>query len=98
MRRMGVISVVLFSITAAAVHAEVLKTKSGPVNVESLTKLEFPWAMAFLPDGKLLITEKPGRLRVFSEGKLSEAIKRNSQGCFQRPGRSPRRHYRSEIF
>jgi len=32
--------------------------------------LEQPWSMAFLPDGRLLVTERPGRLRVFSGGKL----------------------------
>ena len=30
--------------------------------------------MAMLPDGRLLITEKPGRLRIFSEGKLSVPV------------------------
>jgi glucose/arabinose dehydrogenase len=30
--------------------------------------------MTFLPDGRLLITEKPGRLRIFADGKLSEPI------------------------
>jgi glucose/arabinose dehydrogenase len=32
--------------------------------------LEQPWSIAFLPDGRLLITERPGRLRVFAGGKL----------------------------
>jgi len=59
----------------AAEPIEVLKTKSGPVNVERLARLEFPWAMAFMPDHRLLITEKPGRLRIYSDGKLSEPIK-----------------------
>ena len=56
-----------------ALAAEV-QTQSGPVNVESLAKLDNPWGMAFLPDGKLLITEKPGRLRIYADGKLSEPI------------------------
>jgi aldose sugar dehydrogenase len=34
--------------------------------------LEHPWGMAFLPDGGILITERPGRLRVFRDGRLQE--------------------------
>ena len=32
--------------------------------------LVHPWAIAFLPGGDILITEKPGRLRIVREGKL----------------------------
>jgi glucose/arabinose dehydrogenase len=32
--------------------------------------LEQPWSMAFLPDGRMLVTERPGRLRLFANGKL----------------------------
>jgi len=32
--------------------------------------LEQPWALAFLPDGRFLVTEKAGRLRIIAHGKL----------------------------
>ena len=32
--------------------------------------LEHPWGMAFLPDGDILVTERPGRLRVIRDGVL----------------------------
>ncbi len=32
--------------------------------------LEVPWAIAFTPDGKVLVTERPGRVRVIENGKL----------------------------
>jgi glucose/arabinose dehydrogenase len=51
-----------------------VSTESGPVKVEKLATLEFPWGLAVLPDGRILVTEKPGRLRIFANGKLSEPV------------------------
>ena len=53
---------------------DIVQTQSGPVKIERLASLSEPWGMAWLPDGRLLITEKPGYLRVYSQGKLSEPI------------------------
>ena len=37
--------------------------------------LDTPWSVAFLPNGKMLVTERPGRLRVVTaDGKLSEPV------------------------
>jgi len=32
--------------------------------------LEHPWSLAFLPDGGMLVTERPGRLRIIAHGRL----------------------------
>lgn len=41
------------------------------ITVDTLaTGLELPWGMDFLPDGRILIVEKTGRLRIFADGQL----------------------------
>ena len=34
------------------------------------TRLEIPWALAFAPDGRLFVSERPGRVRVLQNGSL----------------------------
>jgi glucose/arabinose dehydrogenase len=41
--------------------------------VPYVTGLQNPWSIAFLPNGDMLVTEKPGRLRVVRNGKLEPA-------------------------
>ncbi|MFC7050798.1 PQQ-dependent sugar dehydrogenase [Emcibacter nanhaiensis] len=56
--------------------ADHYQTENGNVEVETIaTGLQFPWAVAFLPDGSALVTEKPGRLRHVSGHRLSAPIK-----------------------
>ena len=54
--------------------SDVTLTPTTSVRIERLATLEFPWGIALLPDGRLLITEKPGRLRIFADGKLSAPV------------------------
>ena len=51
---------------------QTLAQTSKPYRIDLLADgLESPWSIAFLPDGRALITEKPGRLRLLgSDGKL----------------------------
>jgi len=53
----------------AVLAASVLSTAgfAQPRHETVVEGLEFPWSLAFLPDGRMLVTEKPGRLRVIDE-------------------------------
>jgi glucose/arabinose dehydrogenase len=48
----------------------------GNLAVETFARgLDHPWGLAFLPDGRLLVTERPGRMRVIgTDGKLSQPL------------------------
>lgn len=44
-----------------------------PLKVETVVEgLSAPWAFDFLPDGRILVTERAGQLRVIADGKLQE--------------------------
>jgi glucose/arabinose dehydrogenase len=44
--------------------------KAGYKITEIAKGLDHPWSMAFLPDGSILVTERPGRLRLIKGGLL----------------------------
>jgi aldose sugar dehydrogenase len=63
--------------TGQAVTGEILKTvqtKAGPVTVERLATFSDPWGMTFLPDNRLLLTQKSGELLIYSPGKANQTI------------------------
>ncbi|MGX5734686.1 PQQ-dependent sugar dehydrogenase [Bosea thiooxidans] len=51
-------------------------SSAGELAVETVASgLEHPWGLAFLPDGRMLVTERPGRIRIVGkDGRLSPAI------------------------
>ena len=51
-------------------------TEHGTVRLQTVAEgLEHPWAIAFLPDGRLLVTERPGRLRIVAaDGRRSAPV------------------------
>jgi glucose/arabinose dehydrogenase len=50
--------------------ANAITTASHYQKTTIVTNLEHPWGMAWLPDGAILITERPGRLRIVRQGML----------------------------
>ncbi|MDX1736102.1 MAG: PQQ-dependent sugar dehydrogenase, partial [Halioglobus sp.] len=55
---------------------ESVESAAQSFEIRALTdELEFPWGLDFLPDGRLLVTEKPGRLSVFDiDSRSSEQV------------------------
>ena len=49
----------------------VIETAEARIRLVTVTReLSHPWALAFLPDGRILVTERAGRLRVIRDGVL----------------------------
>jgi glucose/arabinose dehydrogenase len=54
---------------------QVITSEKQAFKMEVLTRdLNTPFGLAFLPDGRLLITERTGTLRILDKGKLSEPV------------------------
>jgi glucose/arabinose dehydrogenase len=60
----------------ASAGAQVFPSSAGDLVVQTIAKgLDHPWAIAFLPDGRMLVTERPGRMRIVAkDGGLSPAL------------------------
>jgi aldose sugar dehydrogenase len=51
-------------------------SSAGQLEVQTAASgLVHPWSLAFLPDGRILVTERPGRMRIITrEGQLSPPL------------------------
>ena len=70
----SVASVPMQSAWSASINAGDREAKAeAPFTVTSVAEFNTPWAIAFLPDGRLVVTEKPGEIFIVTEaGKKTE--------------------------
>jgi len=73
---MRLVAVVIALGAASPAAAQTFASSAGNISVETVARgLEHPWGLAFLPDGRMLVTERPGRLRIVTrDGKASAAL------------------------
>jgi glucose/arabinose dehydrogenase len=70
MQRLLATTLSVFLAVAAQAQSEL------PFDVETITSFDEPWAMAFLPDGRMLVTEKKGSVRIVSQdGETNKGVR-----------------------
>ena len=78
--RITILCISILVASCAQKGADAPRSDTAPASTKGLkveivaSGLEFPWGIALLPNGDALITEKPGRLRLLHNGKLSAPI------------------------
>ncbi|MSO67437.1 MAG: PQQ-dependent sugar dehydrogenase [Pseudolabrys sp.] len=77
MRLILVLTALALAVNGAAQAAnQTFPSSAGNVTVETVASgLVHPWSLAFLPDGRMLVSERPGRMRIVTrDGKLSAPL------------------------
>ncbi|MEX0605492.1 MAG: PQQ-dependent sugar dehydrogenase [Marinobacter sp.] len=71
--RLGNLASLILVCTPLVVTAQTFRSSDHEFQLDSVAEgLEHPWALAFLPNGDQLVTERAGRLRLIRDGELVE--------------------------
>jgi aldose sugar dehydrogenase len=70
------LSLAALDCAASAQDNRTYQTSAGQLRLTTVARgLEHPWGMAFLPDGRILVTERPGRMRIVErDGRVSTPL------------------------
>ncbi|MCC0043881.1 MAG: PQQ-dependent sugar dehydrogenase [Brucellaceae bacterium] len=74
-RSLTLVAALLASSNLGYAQSRPVQAGTIPAVAETIASgLENPWSLEFLPDGAVLITERPGRLRILENGRLSAPV------------------------
>ena len=72
---LAIASAALLALIAAPATGQTVSSSAGNLTATVIAEgLDHPWALGFLPDGRMLVTERSGQLRVIHDGAVGEPI------------------------